>query len=199
MCREASARTKRAERLLGVRLGLRLRGRRAGAALTAAGTACACHDPLPPSVIGGERNGRTAGACITSQHMGHGGRDARWIRCDASGHCLWTARTSVVAARLRIYEATRGPVPGGARLDNTCGNARCVNLDHQKIVPAKSEAASSRGVRTCRRGHEVSSSSVVRHRDGRIALPTLSQRAAARAVQQRCALRTSRKRATATP
>jgi hypothetical protein len=55
---------------------------------------------------------------------GHGGCDGQWIHCDPSGHCQWIARTSVAAARLRLYNATRGALPTGVRLETTCGDAR---------------------------------------------------------------------------
>ena len=100
--------------------------------------------------------------------MPHGGRDGQWITCDPSGHCLWTARTSVAGARVRIYEATRGPVPKGSHIESACGGSRCVNLDHLRIVSGKSVAAAA-GPGTCRRGHELTAGNVVRHRDGRVA------------------------------
>ena len=120
----------------------------------------------------GNPSGRTAGGCVASIRMAHGGRDGQWIKCDPSGHCQWTARTSVAAARRRIYELSRGPVPNGSELKNTCGDPRCVNLDHLKI--RRAPAAS---LQTCVRGHEVTAKSVVRHRDGRIAYCRLCRNA----------------------
>jgi hypothetical protein len=86
------------------------------------------------------------------------------IACDQGGCCLWMARTSVVAARRRLYEAARGSLPRSARLVSTCGTARCVNLDHLRMVPAGHGTSV-----LCRRGHELTRDNVVRHRDGRIA------------------------------
>jgi hypothetical protein len=100
---------------------------------------------------------------------GHGGRDGQSIRCDPSGHCQWIARTSVTAARLRIYEATRGGLPTGTRLENTCGDARCVNLDHLRLARVGARTIDGRTKALCGRGHELTIASVVRHRDGRVA------------------------------
>ena len=97
--------------------------------------------------------------------MAHGGSDGRWIRCDPSGHCRWLARTSVAAARLRLFAATRGPLPPDGELRNTCGDRRCVNVDHQRVFPG----AGGTDVWRCARGHELTEAGVVRHRDGRIA------------------------------
>lgn len=99
---------------------------------------------------------------------GHGGRDGQWIRCDPSGHCQWIARTSVAAARVRIYEAGRGALAKGTQIEATCGNARCVNLDHLRVARAVA-GPRPKGGATCRRGHELTAANVVRHRDGRIA------------------------------
>lgn len=112
---------------------------------------------------------RTAGGYVASGAMPHGGRDGQWVRCDPSGHCQWTGRTSVVIARLRIYESTRGPLPRGSHPEVACGSARCVNLDHVRIVSNNRVAADPSGIGTCQRGHELTVGSVVRHRDGRIA------------------------------
>jgi hypothetical protein len=43
-----------------------------------------------------------------------------------------------------------------------------VNLDHVRITPGP-YVATGATERTCRRGHEISPATVVRHRDGRIA------------------------------
>lgn len=102
--------------------------------------------------------------------QGHGGPDGQWIKCDQRGHCRWTGRTSVVAARLRLYEASRGILPGGTSLESTCGIARCVNLDHLRLShPARSRPTIGTNAKLCRRGHELIAANVVRHRDGRIA------------------------------
>jgi hypothetical protein len=99
----------------------------------------------------------------------HGGRDGQWIRCDPTGHCQWIASTPVAAARVRIYEASRGPVPRAAYVESTCGNARCVNLDHLRLVAGRALPSGSRNPLLCQRGHELTRANVVRHRDGRIA------------------------------
>jgi len=100
---------------------------------------------------------------------GHGGRDGQWIRCEPSGHCQWVARTSVAAARLRICETTRGALPVGIRLENTCGYARCVNLDHMRVAASPLRTTATRNASLCQRGHELTVANIVRHRDGRIA------------------------------
>ena len=97
----------------------------------------------------------------------HRGRDSQWIRCEPGGHCSWIAQTSVAAARLRLLEASRGPVPSGGTVENTCGEARCVNLDHLRVSLRPRPASGS--MRLCGRGHERTAANVVRHRDGRIA------------------------------
>lgn len=99
----------------------------------------------------------------------HGGRDGQWIRCDPSGHCQWVAKTSVAAARMRIYEASRGALLTGTAVDATCGNARCVNLDHLRISRRRAPIIHRQDVAVCRRGHELTPANVVRHRDGRVA------------------------------
>lgn len=137
--------------------------------------------------------------------MGHRGRDGRWIECDPSGHCRWIAHTSVAAARLRLFEASRGQMPRDARLESTCGDARCVNLDHIGLVRRTSSVKAEIG--TCRRGHRVIAANVVRHRDGRIAYCRLcrnerrreryvSDSTFARAEKERQRLRRKRKSVT---
>ena len=101
--------------------------------------------------------------------MPHGGYEGQWIKCDPSGHCQWTGRTSVNAARIRIYESTRGPLPPGSQLEGTCGSASCVNLDHIRIVTRGRVGANAPGSAMCQRGHELTAGNVMRHRDGRIA------------------------------
>src|SRR5437660_1952230 len=99
----------------------------------------------------------------------HGGRDGQWIRCDPSGHCQWIAKTPVAAARARIYEASRGPLARGVRIESTCGNPRCVNLDHLRLARATLSAVRPKGTPLCGKGHELTAANVFRHRDGRIA------------------------------
>jgi len=96
----------------------------------------------------------------------HAGIDGHGIRCDPSGHCQWVARSSVAAARMRIYEASRGPLPPGVRLENTCSVNRCVNIDHVRLLRV---AVGRSGPGRCLRGHELVPANVVRHRDGRVA------------------------------
>jgi len=91
------------------------------------------------------------------------------IRCDVSGCCLWTGRSSVAAARRRLYQASRGALPASAVIENICRNGRCVNLDHLRVVARTVTRRPSPGVSQCRRGHELSPENVVRHRDGRVA------------------------------
>jgi hypothetical protein len=96
------------------------------------------------------------------------GRDAQWIRCELSGHCRWIGKGSIAAARLRIYEASRGAMRTGARVESTCGQAGCVNVDH--LRPTREATREPRtDPRLCRRGHELSRANVVQHRDGRVA------------------------------
>lgn len=94
----------------------------------------------------------------------HGGEP---ISCDPGGCCLWTARNSVTAARQRLYEASRGRLPASVRIANLCGSARCVNLDHLRLVAANASPLAA--VAQCHRGHELTPDNVVRHRDGRVA------------------------------
>jgi len=96
----------------------------------------------------------------------HGGEP---IQCDASGCCLWTARSSVAAARRRLYEASRGALPASARIDNACRSRRCVNLDHLRVTTPAASRTRSPSVAQCRRGHDLTPGNVVRHRDGRVA------------------------------
>src|SRR5712691_3216740 len=96
--------------------------------------------------------------------LAHG---AEPIACDPSGCCLWVARSSLAAARRRLYEASRGPLASAARVESVCGTARCVNLDHLRVT--SSAGRYGRGVAACRRGHELTPENVVRHRDGRVA------------------------------
>ena len=98
------------------------------------------------------------------------------IRCDPRGHCHWTALSAVSAARRRLYEASRGPLRPGARLEAACGDGRGVNLDHVRVVPTSRSAAPGAS-RVCERGHELSAANVVRHRDGRIAYCRLCRNA----------------------
>lgn len=100
---------------------------------------------------------------------GHGGRDGQWISCDPTGHCRWIARTPVAAARIRIYEASRGPLAPGTRLENTCADGRCVNLDHLRVARGAVALPVPSDTRLCGRGHELTAANVIRHRDGRIA------------------------------
>lgn len=143
-------------------------GRRRRAARSATVAALAGHG-LPPE-MGWRSHYPAYGWRLRSiwAMRSHGGRDGRWIRCAASGHCQWIARTSVAAARTRLFEASRGPLPGGARLEHTCGEGRCVNLDHLRLARGPS-AVTEPGLQLCRRGHELTPTNVVRHRDGRIA------------------------------
>ena len=90
------------------------------------------------------------------------------IECDPNGCCLWIGRSALGAARRRLYEASRGPLPSTARLENTCERRRCVNLDHLRIVRVAG-APLPPDVDLCLRGHELTSENVVRHRDGRVA------------------------------
>jgi hypothetical protein len=112
---------------------------------------------------------RTAGGSVASTFMrAHPGRDRQWIRCDPGGHCRWIGKTSIAAARIRIYKASRGPVATGTRVESSCGQARCVNVDH--LRPVRAAAREPRvGMSLCRGGHELTGANVVRHRDGRIA------------------------------
>lgn len=96
----------------------------------------------------------------------HGGES---IRCDPTGCCLWTARSSVTVARLRLYEASRGPLPATSRIETLCGRGRCVNLDHLRVVARAATRSGAAGVAQCRRGHDLRPENVVRHRDGRVA------------------------------
>jgi hypothetical protein len=54
-------------------------------------------------------------------------------------------------------------------VDATCGNTRCVNLDHLRIARRRTPTVGVSGARLCGRGHELTPANVVRHRDGRIA------------------------------
>jgi hypothetical protein len=96
----------------------------------------------------------------------HGGEP---IQCDPSGCCLWTARSSVAAARRRLYEASRGTLPTSARIENACRNGRCVNVDHLRVTELAASRPRSPSVAQCRRGHDLTPKNVVRHRDGRVA------------------------------
>ncbi len=104
--------------------------------------------------------------CVEFRVLSHGGEP---IRCDPSGCCLWTARSSVAAARRRLYEASRGALSALARIENVCRYGRCVNLDHLRIVSRAATRTPSPGVSQCHRGHELTPENVVRHRDGRVA------------------------------
>ncbi len=94
----------------------------------------------------------------------HGGEP---IECHPSGCCLWIGKGAARAARRRLYEASHGPLPAGARLERLCERRRCVNVDHVRVVRAP--IAVSRDMQYCSRGHELTPANVVRHRDGRIA------------------------------
>lgn len=96
----------------------------------------------------------------------HGGEP---IRCDVSGCCVWTARSSVTTVRVRLYEASRGALPAWARIDSFCRNGRCVNLDHLRMSRDAAVGTGSPSVAQCRRGHDLTPENVVRHRDGRVA------------------------------
>lgn len=98
--------------------------------------------------------------------LSHGGEP---IRCDSSGCCLWTARSSIAGARRRLYEASRGGIPARTRIESTCRTARCVNLDHLRTVALKASPAREPSVAQCQRGHDLTPENVVRHRDGRVA------------------------------
>jgi len=98
--------------------------------------------------------------------LSHGGEP---IRCDPSGCCLWTARSSVATARKRLYEASRGALSASARIESGCRNGRCVNLDHLRAVAGSTRPSSDAGGAQCQRGHELTPENVIRHRDGRIA------------------------------
>jgi hypothetical protein len=100
------------------------------------------------------------------QVLAHGSEP---IRCDPSGCCLWVSRTSIAAARRRLYEASRGSLPSPARVESVCHTARCVNLDHLRVRERSRASQGSATKQECRRGHELSPQNVVRHRDGRIA------------------------------
>lgn len=89
------------------------------------------------------------------------------IECHPNGCCLWIGSGAVGAARRRLYEASHGPLPSGARLEQLCERRRCVNVDHVRVV--RLSAAVKQGARYCSRGHELTEANVVRHRDGRIA------------------------------
>jgi hypothetical protein len=91
------------------------------------------------------------------------------IRCDASGCCLWTGRSSVAAARRRLYQASRGALPASSRVESACRNGRCVNLDHLRVLTRAPTRTASPGVSQCHRGHDLTPENVVRHRDGRVA------------------------------
>lgn len=82
---------------------------------------------------------------------------------------MWSARASVAAARRRLYEAGRGALPASARIENSCRNARCVNLDHLRLVPRAAISTRVTRAAQCQRGHDLTLENVVRHRDGRIA------------------------------
>jgi hypothetical protein len=97
------------------------------------------------------------------------------IRCVPSGHCRWVGRSAVSAARRRLYEASRGALPPGARVEASCGDRRCVNLDHVGVVRPSASSVASAPV--CARGHELTATNVVRHRDGRIAYCRLCRNA----------------------
>ncbi len=89
------------------------------------------------------------------------------IRCEPTGCCRWIARSSVANARIRLYESSRGALPTSAVIEGVCGEKRCVNLDHLRVVRPAVRAALSGPL--CQRGHEVTAQNVVRHRDGRVA------------------------------
>ena len=90
------------------------------------------------------------------------------IECDPNGCCLWIGRSALGPARRRLYEASRGPLPSTARLENTCERRRCVNLDHLRII-RDPRAPLPSDVDRCQRGHVLAPANVVRHRDGRVA------------------------------
>lgn len=152
-------------------LGLRcrwLRGR-ARAARAAAVPTCTGHH-IPPTIVAQTLPSvRLAAAyhrSVRLRALPHGGEP---IRCDPTGCCLWTARSSVAAARLRLYEASRGPLPATSRIETLCGCGRCVNLDHLRVVARAATRSGAAGVAQCRRGHDLRPENVVRHRDGRVA------------------------------
>ena len=105
-------------------------------------------------------------AVVELQMFSHGSEP---IRCDPSGCCLWTERSSVTAARRRLYQASRGALPALARIESACRNGRCVNLDHLRLTAATTRQTRSPGVAQCQRGHDLTPENVVRHRDGRVA------------------------------
>jgi hypothetical protein len=123
--------------------------------------------------------------------LSHGGEP---IECHPSGCCLWLGRTAVGAARRRLYEASRGALPASARLENTCEWRRCVSLDHLRIVRVACAPPPS-DVDVCRRGHDLTSANVVRHRDGRVAYCKLCRNERRRERYERDATFAERERA----
>ncbi|CAN5157409.1 hypothetical protein BH18CHL2_BH18CHL2_00300 [soil metagenome] len=150
--------------------GLGRRGLCRGRRTAGSATVTACTHEHPPRVLATESTSAYGWRVRSIDRVrGHGGRDGQWIRCDPGGHCRWIARTPVHAARLRIYEAGRGSLAPGTRIENSCGEKRCVNLDHLQVARGSASQRVSNSARLCGRGHELTAANVVRHRDGRIA------------------------------
>jgi hypothetical protein len=64
-----------------------------------------------------------------------GERRACWIwdgATDGHGH----ARFGSGPADVHAYQLVRGPLARGARLEHSCGNDRCVNPEHMRVVEA---------------------------------------------------------------
>jgi hypothetical protein len=84
-----------------------------------------------------------------------------WTGWSANGYGLVAVRGRTRMAHRVVYEAVRGPIPGGLQLDHLCCIKGCVNPDHLEPVTAaenQRRAAAQRVRRTattCHLGHPL--------------------------------------------
>jgi hypothetical protein len=104
----------------------------------------------PPSRIARDSTTRTAGGSVASTRCA----DMKGQMVSGSS-VIREATGAGLAVRVSpwpgssLYEQSRGSVPKGASLENTCGISRCVNLDHLRVARRASPPAAgpnSKGV-----------------------------------------------------